>query len=395
MTSRERMLAAIKRENTDHVPLSMYIGNWAYFGDPLMWNDQIERAERLLGLGADPTFDIWMPDPQPGKEVQVKSWREKKGDEILITKEYHTPAGILRQVVRETDDWCTTRHGPWIPTTWGSEKRDHFGIDLFDDWNISRRIEPWVKSRKDLEKLRYIIRPIEGHILDEWRMDAERVMEYADRMGLLTVARRTIVGDAHQWFCDIPWFMIQLFEDTEFVTEFFSIFQEWSTKLVEMCLDIGVDVIQYRGWYEIPTFWGPQFWKEFIGPCIEEQADITHQAGKLLTYLLPRGHEAYADVLKETQIDVCQGIDPLNLGGGNLNDLYGKLGGRKAFWGGVNAEVTLESQDYGRIECEVKEAVEVLNKSGGLILSSFIFEESPLQGTLNFIKAWKKVCGLE
>lgn len=70
---------------------------------------------------------------------------------FLCEREYHTPAGVLRQVVRETPDWCSPLHTPWQPTTFGIEKRTHYGIDLFDDWGISRRTEPWVKGPADVD----------------------------------------------------------------------------------------------------------------------------------------------------------------------------------------------------------------------------------------------------
>ena len=113
MSSRERMLAAIQRQETDHVPFSPYVVvcSSMWHQEPLAWNDQIERAERLLELGLDPTFDLWLPDPLPHPDVEIQTWREKRKGEILITKEYHTPAGVLRQVVRENEDWCRARHG--------------------------------------------------------------------------------------------------------------------------------------------------------------------------------------------------------------------------------------------------------------------------------------------
>ncbi len=394
MTSRERMMAAIRREEVDHIPCSPYISQGPWYEKPLFWRNQFERAERMLELGMDPTIDIWIPVPRPDATVQIKSWREKKDGQVLLTKEYHTPAGVLKQVVTETDDWSRARHGLWQPSTFGNGLRDGFAMHLFDDYNVSRHVEPWVKGREDLEKLKYLMRLPTGNKLDEWRMDAERAMEFAGKHELMTLSRRTIVGDAHQWFCDIPWFLMQFYEDPEFVRDFLAIFQDWATQIVNLVLDVGVDVVQYRGWYEIPTFWGPNFWKEYIFPCIEEQAAQAHQAGKLFSYLLPEGQGAYADVLRETSIDIVQGIDPRMLHGGTMKDIFDKLGDKKAFWGGVNAEVTLESQDYDRIEKEVREAIEFLGGNNGLILSSFIFQEVPLQGTLHMIEAWKNACNI-
>lgn len=390
MSSRQRMLAAIKREGPDHVPFSPYITQAPWWGEPLFWRDQIERAERLLELELDPTIDIWLPDPQLHPDVEIKAWRERKGEDVLITKEYHTPAGVLRQVVRETDDWCSARHGLWQPTIWGVGKRDHYGIDLFDDYNVSRRLEPWVKGSEDLEKLRYIIRPIEGHLLDEWRMDAQRAMEFAQKHDLLTLARRTIVGDAFQWFCDIPWFMVQLYDAPGFVEQFLDIFQDWSLKLVELVLDVGVDVVQYRGWYESPTFWGSKGWKRYIVPCIEQQTKLVHNAGKLHTYLNPEGQGVYTEVLTGMSVDVLQGIDPRMLHRGDMRDLFNELGEEKAFWGGVNAEVTLESRDRDQIDEAVKHAIEILGANGGLILSAFLFVEVPQESVMYMIDAWKK-----
>lgn len=390
MSSRERMLAALKREGPDHIPFSPYMGNWSSVGEPLVWYGPVRRLERMLELGLDPCMDVWLPDPQPHPDVEIRTWREKQGNVVLLTKEYHTPAGVLRQVVEEGDNWCSNRHGPWIPTTWSVEKRDHFGMDLFDDWNISRRREPWIKDRTDLDKLRYLIRLPEGHVLDEWRMDAQRAMEAAAHYGVLTTARRTIAGDAFQWFCDIPWFMLQLYDDPEFVREFLGIFQEWGLAMVREVLDVGVDVVQYRGWYEIPTFWGPQGWSEFLRPLINEQAELVHSAGKLATYLLPEGHGAYTRELKECGVDALQGVDPRKLHGDDIGALAAELGKDKAFWGGVNAEVTLYSCDAAAIDAAVADAVRALGANGGLVLSAFLFEETPLNGMLEFVEAWRR-----
>lgn len=392
MSSRERMLAAIRREPHDHVPLSFHIMQGPHLQEPFFWRDQAQRAQKLLDMGLDPTMDIWLPDPQLHRDVQVKSWREKKDGKIFITKEYHTPAGVLRQVVHETDDWCEPRHNAWVPTTWGAETREHFGMELFDDHNVSRRVEPWVKGPEDLEKLRYIIRVPEGNVLDEWRMDSERAMEYAGKFDILTQSRRTIVGDAFQWFCDIPWFMMQLYDDPGFVKEFFSIFESWAMDMVKLALDVGVDVVQYRGWYEIPNYFGPKFWKELILPVLEEQTKMVHSAGKYFSYLLPEGQGAYAEVLKDASLDVLYYIDPRMLHGGDLASLAKNQAESKSFWGGVNAEVTLDSGDQRRIEKEVEEAIGTLNVNNGLILSSGIGLDTPVQSITYMIEAWKK-CG--
>lgn len=390
LSSRERMLAAIKCQNSDYIPFSPYISQGPWFKKPLFWTSQFERAERMLELGLDPVIEIWMPDVYPHFDVEIKVKRENKAGEVFLTKEYHTPAGILRQVVCETEDWCTSRHGPWIPTTLGNEKRQSYEMHLFDDYNVSRRTEPWVKNYEDLDKLKYLILPPENHILDEWRMDTERAIEFARKHELLTIFRRTVVGDAYQWFCDIPWFMTQLYDNPKFVKQFFNIFQQWSLKLINLALELDVDVFQYRGWYETPPFWSPDLLREYILPNVQEQVELVHSAGKCHTYLLPEGQGAFTEVLKTLKTDVLQGIDPRKLHGGDMRALFSNHGVQKAFWGGVNAEVSLESKNAKFIDEAVKEAIETLGKNGGLILSSFCFPEVPTESIVLMIEAWKK-----
>ena len=391
MSSRERMLAACKRENPDHVPFSTFISQGPWYRQKFYWRDQFERAKVLLELGADPCIEIWLPDVEPHPDVKIKTWREKKGNEILLTKEYHTPAGVLRQTVRETEDWCAPCHSDWIPTTFGVEKRTGYGMHLFDDHNVSRRTEPWVKGPEDLEKLKYVIRAPDGWKLDEWRMDAERAMEFARQHNLFTTGRRTIVGDAFQWFCDIPWFLTQIYDNPGFVKQFFDIFQQWSKQLVELALEVDVDFVQYRGWYEAPIYWGVKGFQKFLVPLVDEQAKMVHAAGKLHGYFLPAGQGVYAEVLRGMESDVLMAVDPRMLHQGDLRDLFAKLGDQKSFWGGVDAEVTIQSQDPEIIDKAVKYAIESLGSNGGFILSSLIFSfVHPERGFELLVEAWKK-----
>ncbi len=389
MSSRERMLASVQRQGSDHIPLSFIIHQGPWFKAPLYWRDQFERAQAMLELGCDPTIDIWLPDPEPHPDVEIKTWREKTDSGPLITKEYHTPAGVLRQTVRETRDWCSADHAFWVITTFGIETRHHYGMELFDDHNVSRRTEPWVKGPDDIEKLKYIMRPLSGYKLDEWRMDVERAIEFAQKHQLMTHVRRPIVGDAFQWFCDIPWFMMQLYDDPAFVEQFLDIFHRWDLQLLDLVLDFPVDFVQYRGWYETPTFWGYDGFKRFLVPLIEEQTRRVHDAGVLQGYLLPEGQGAFADILAPMSFETLMLVDPRMLHVGDLSDLFAELGNTKSFWGGVDAEVTLHSADPQKIDAAVKDAIEALGANGGFILSAAVELSTKEQSMLAMIDSWR------
>ena len=76
--------------------------------------------------------------------VTVKEWLEDQPGETrpVMVKEYHTPGGILRTEVRQTDDW-----------RWG----DH--VPLFDDYLVPRTKKFLVTGPEDLDALREALGP--------------------------------------------------------------------------------------------------------------------------------------------------------------------------------------------------------------------------------------------
>jgi len=350
------------------VPIFLDIEALRFVNQRILWYNQFERAEVLSALGCDPMIVICLPDPVPHAEVSIRTRRWREGGRTWIEKEYDTPAGVLRSVVHETDDWCSPQHTYWVQRTLASHQRQEYGLHLFDDWNISRRAEPWVKGPEDVEKLKYVLRLPSGWKLDEWRADAERAMEYARKYDLLTVSRRSIVGDAFQWFCDIPWFCMQLIEAPDFVEAFLKPFHDLAMAQTELVLDLGVDVVQRRGWYEVPTYWGPRGFERFLRPSIQAETELVHQAGRLHAYLLPEGHGHYLDILEKMDLDILWGVDPV-MGHVDLSVIKQRLGAQKTILGGVNAEVTLTQGTPEDVERATREAIRTLAPGGGFILS--------------------------
>jgi len=370
LSSRERYLAALAHQEPDRVPIHLNMQFQYYHNDRIRWENQFEMAEALQDVGVDPIIEIWIPEAIPHPDVTVKTWRECPAGESEphITKEYHTPVGVLRQVVRETDDWTSSLHAYWIRRTLGPCAKLTYGMDLFDDFNVSRRTEPWVKGPEDLEKLRYVLQLPAGATLEEWRMDAVRAKEYAEKHGLLTMARRTIVVDAFQWFCDIVWFMMQLSDHPAFVEKFFAIFREFALKQEDIVLDLGVDVFQYRGWYETPDFWGGKHFDQYVAPVLREQAKMAHEANTRFCYLLTKGHSAYLNSFENLDVDIHYGVDPI-MGGVDLKEMKRRLGAKTTIAGGVNSEVTLTRGTKKEITQATREAIEACAPGGGFILA--------------------------
>ena len=173
MNSRERLLATIRHEKPDHVPLYCWCFGfpappqlrWTREGRevpywytmrlehihtlPEQWTveDDFERVRRWTSLGVD---DVLEASPPWGmhREVCVRDWQESPTSteqHWLLCREYQTPAGSLRHVVRRTDE----KVGPgWVV------QPQH--VALFEDFNIPRGIRHAVVGSEDLPKLRYL-----------------------------------------------------------------------------------------------------------------------------------------------------------------------------------------------------------------------------------------------
>src|SRR3990172_345159 len=90
------------------------------------------------------------------------------------------------------------------------------------------------------------------------------------------------------------------------------------------------------------------------------------------------------------KMDVLMGVDPRMLHGGDMRSLFTALGDSKSFWGGVNAEVTLRSEDPELIDKAVRDAVECLGGNGGLVVGSFILQQLTTKAVLLLIDSWRK-----
>ena len=146
LSSRERMLATINHQEPEHIPLWF---NW-YYGDTqlIQWDgiDVVDRAERVIAFGLDDTMRLDVPysvHPEASSKVWVEHPAESRYP--LICKEWYTPKGTMRQVVRRTDDW----NAP--------EFKYHYENDLplAASFVQPRTVEWPVKDVEDIEKMEY------------------------------------------------------------------------------------------------------------------------------------------------------------------------------------------------------------------------------------------------
>jgi uroporphyrinogen decarboxylase len=374
MTSRERLLAAIRHETPDRVPI-------CFRGvKPLdiRWNSRFERILGLQEMGVDDKLSIrvpWVYHP----EVQVKQWWERRaGDRYpLIAKELQTPKGALRLVVRETADYAPE------------------DLLLVADHNWPRGVEFPIKGRDDLERLRFLLRDPRKADLSGFREHARALKSFAVAHGVLTEGTLPSISDTLFSLCGPHAVLYQVMDDRDFVTMLLRMIHEWTLWQLEILLDLGIDTIYSQGCYETTEFWSPQMIRELFLSLRKEAAAWIHQAGSKFHYFTQTGIMPLLDDYRQAGIDILSALDPLGVGGArlavNLAETKRRIGDRICLWGGVDPEHTIELGSVEDIRAAVRSAIEACAPGGGFVLSTsgsiYRHDQTTYEHVLAFIQA--------
>ncbi len=393
MTSRQRILAACEHTPTDHIPLHLEVHPSYLLYDPKVanWNDQFERTDTLLALGADAMVEVWLPDPMFHPDVKVRSWKQKDPNtgQTLLGKDYETPAGTLRQIIKETDDlykWHKINRNTRRPL---ADLID--GVGLLEDVNPSRSVEFLIKGPQDLEKMRYLFQPLSGDKFKQWREDALYAKKEAEKRSVAFLARRIYCGSAMLWLTDAQESMCTFDSNPAFMAEFLDIIQQWQLKNLEMVLDVGVDIVTRFGYYDTPDFWGRKYFEKYLKPRMDQEADRVHQAGALLSQQQSEGLTQLADIYKTMKVDILRDIDPVQ-GQENMALLKKELGKTKTLMGGINADLMLANSSPEKIDQVVRDTLALMAPGGGFILHPIpgVYAGVPWTKVLQLVEAWKK-----
>lgn len=362
LSSRDRMLLAIDCKEPDYVPMCFMI----FSALKEKCSDQYEFIERELQLGLDAVVELPIERPETadehvdlhglpiryGNEVLIREWKQDVDPEPLLFKEYVTPSGVLRTVVKKVRDW---KHGDHIP--------------LFDDYLIPRSKEFLVKGKLDLPSLKHVLTfPSERDIRD-FREKSRQAKDFARKKGLMVTAGWGVGMDAACWLCGLENLMLACVLEPDFVAELVEIISKWNQARMEVMLDVGVDLFIRRGWYETAEFFPPDIYKNFILPSLKREVELSHQAGTKFGYIMTTGTMPLLDILLESDIDVLIGVDPVQGKGTDLAEIKRRIGGKICIWGGINGFLTVEMGTEDDIRKAVEEAIDILAPGGGFILS--------------------------
>ncbi len=387
MNSRERILRAIKLQSVDHVPLYLRLWDMGSGVDnfPFAWREQIPRAENLLKLGLDDTLLLQPPlgytedyiaDKSQGVSgvTVIRIEPTSKGEYPLLKKTYHTPDGDFSQTVKVTEDWP---HGE--------------NIMLFSDFNIPRHVEPLIKTKEDLKRLKHLLAsPTESQI-SEFRNRSQKLHDDAERLGVALDGGWSALGDSAIWLCGMENVLYWQMDQPELLEDLMDVLLEWELQRVDLLLDERIDVMVHMAWYEGTDFWTPKNFRRIIRPRLQQIIAKVHAKNVPFRYIITKGWKHLRKDLLELGVDCVTGVDPVQ-DKVDLKEIKGEIGGQISLMGGMNAAVTLTLWSEKEIRQAVDQAIEVLSPGNGFILFPVdnVFCELPWEKVEIVIDQWKK-----
>lgn len=355
LTSRDRMVRAIDRRPADHLPccfMSFTALRKRLNEDMLL----LAQAELDLGLdsmvfipGAGRSARPEHPDlrglpvrPHPDVKTLERCVLDATGD-VLLHKEYVTPAGNLSTSVQVSNDWV---HGDHIP--------------FVDDYQIPRMLKPLITHQGELDALQYMLTPPDEADAGHFRQEAARARAFSEAKGCLLVGGWGVGLDMLSWLCGMQELMFLVADQPEFVIDMIELVHRWNMQRMALVLTAPVDLYIRRAWYEGVDFVLPSFFRQAVLPRLKAEANLAHEHGARFGYICTSGTGPLLDTYPEAGIDVLIGIDPIQGRHTDLPAIRQALAGRMATWGGVSGALTLERGSEAEIRSAVHEAIATL-----------------------------------
>ncbi len=312
MSSRERIMAALRGRDVDRIPWSPCIDGYFLGG--------VDQVEGFRRIGADAmlrhcfnfvgSVPFRISVPPPGKSMPWKIIQKKAGEETEVT--YETPVGTL------TERYKYNPESPHLP--WATKRR----LEKKDDLKVLA----WMCEHAEFAPMPPLFELPDKSIGDD---------------GITTIS---ILGTPLMWlinseaFVDTFWYLY--FDHTEQMEELFEAGHRMVKRMCKACAEgPGEVVIQYDNLSS--SLCSPKIWQKYAPRWIKEYAAILHSGGKI--YLQHDcGHLlAFGDMLGKVDLDGL--VDVATPPTGTLPDLAaarGLWGPEKFIMGGIDATAQVE-----------------------------------------------------
>lgn len=335
MTGRERVIATLRRQPVDRVPISTYeltaFGPWAWAASepsyiPLL-RDISARTEAL------PLWSPYIPPAPDEVPPQRVSWQE--ADFTLTRETVHTPKGELTSVTKFT---------PNVKTVW--------------------TVEHLCKSEEDIA--RYLSLPF-----TPMPVDTSGFAPLRDAVG----EHGLVLCDTGDAICSVA----ALFEFGEFM-----VLAMTEPKLIRALCEQAHERVMHvlRGALEAgcgplfricgpeyctPPYLPPSAFREFVLPYVSEMVALIHQYGGYARLHCHGRIAQVLDMILATGADAIDPVEPPPDGDITLSEVKSRYGEQLILFGNMELKY-LEAETPPEIDARVRDMMDAAKAGGGFVL---------------------------
>mgnify|MGYP005855305691 CR=1 FL=1 len=346
MTSKERLLCALKKGKPDRLPVTVHQWQKYHLDTYLRGISELEAFE-TFGLDAaiqffQDTGQFWLTDADFTR-FSTPKWR----DEVEVISA-DPDNRVCRHTIRTPGGTLTYGAAGNRQTTWITEcliKRD--------------------------EDIRLVEKYMPVPSLDT--AAANRAWEEIGDRGIL---RGFVWGDqAGCWqhaacLIDIQELMLRSFDKPEWVHELLGILLEKKLRFIETMKGARFDLVETGGGAASSTLISPALYEEFCLPYDRKLHNALHSLGFNVVYHTCGGTKGIEEMIVANGCDASETLAPPSIGGNQEPwEFKAKIGRRLALIGGLDQFNVLTSGTKEEIRAMVRTLFEKVGYEGGYILS--------------------------
>jgi len=348
MTSRDRILAVLRREVPDRVPIvpdeafmmpARYTGKpfWEVFvnEDPPLWKAKIALQERF---GHDLILYHELLGAVPEDPPRHTRVLDRAPDRWTVETEVRTPRGNLTQrkvVFRAQAPWASK---PWI--TDPESETDAFLATLTD---------PWLKDSSPADELRQAL---------------------GDK-GILAGGASVPLA----WWLyareDLSNSVLDFYDRKPLVERAMAAYEEWALEWVRaVCVRAKPDLMMFGGSVASMSVTSPDLYRRYALPFLCKAVEICKRHGVFTgVHMCGRSSQALP-MMAEAGIDLMEPLEAPPGGNVSLAEVKKQYGDRMVLKGNVNTFGTLVRGSVEDVLVEARQCIVDAAEGGGFILSS-------------------------
>jgi uroporphyrinogen decarboxylase len=368
MNKRDRVLAAIRHQETDFVPYNLH-------AVPTVW----QKVCEMYGLADSHAATAFVGNHivKVGSDFNYNPWANDVGQVQLTLS-----GGPVQTALDAAGGLHADEFGCVWDRSGGLPHPVQYPLgEVAGGAALARALEqyhmpdPYREGRFDQAR----------QLADRYRGD----LFLFGKLGMVLFERAWSIRGMQQLFIDMA-------TQPEFVEELLDrIVHEWNLPIIDQQLALGVDGFYFADDWGSTTqlMFSARMWRRFIKPRLALIYEHCHRAGVVVGQHSDGAVSPLFPDLIEIGLDVFNPLSPHVMDPAEMKRQYGD---RLCFYGGIDVEHTLPFGTPDDVRAEIRSRAQVMGQGGGYILQSShtILDDTPLANLAAYIEEVRAMAGL-